>query len=48
MAYENLRAALEMADNTAKQVTSNYSEWTSFLTTASRLYKYPFDEQLLI
>ena len=48
MAYENLRAALEMADNTAKQVTSNYSEWTSFLTTASRLYKYPFPEQLMI
>ena len=32
----------------ATHITKNESEWTSYLTTAARLYKYPFKEQMLI
>ena len=38
----------ELADRTAHQITNSFSEWTAFLKTAARLYKYPFHEQLLI
>lgn len=37
-----------MADHTARQVTGSFGEWTAFLETAGRLYKYPFHEQLMI
>ena len=43
-----LQAALQLADDTARQVTGSYQAWTAFLTTAARLYKYPFPEQLMI
>ena len=32
----------QMADHTAKQITGSFGEWTAFLETAGRLYKYPF------
>ena len=32
----------------ATQLTGSWQEWAAFLTTASRLYKYPFHEQLMI
>lgn len=38
----------QMADHTAKQITGSFGEWTAFLETAGRLYKYPFHEQLMI
>ena len=38
----------QMADHTAKQITGSFGEWTAFLETAARLYKYPFHEQLMI
>ena len=38
----------QMADKMAVQLTGSWQEWTAFLTTASRLYKYPFHEQLMI
>ena len=38
----------EMADRTARQVTGSFGEWTAFLETMGRLYKYPFHEQVLI
>ena len=38
----------QMADDTATEITGSYQKWTAFLTTAARLYKYPFHEQLLI
>ena len=38
----------QMADQTAKQVTGSFGEWTAFLETMGRLYKYPFHEQLMI
>ena len=37
-----------MAEETARQVTGSREQWTAFLTTAARLYKYPYPEQLLI
>ena len=38
----------EFADRTARQITGSYRAWTSFLATAARLYKYPYNEQLMI
>ena len=38
----------QMADHTAEQITGSYQQWTAFLTTAARLYKYPYHEQLMI
>lgn len=38
----------QLADHTAKQITGSFGDWTSFLETAGRLYKYPFHEQLMI
>ena len=38
----------QMADHAATQITGSYQEWTAFLTTAARLYKYPYHEQLMI
>ncbi len=43
-----LQTYMQMADHTAKQITGSFGEWTAFLETASRLYKYPFHEQLMI
>ena len=37
-----------MASYTATHLTDSWQKWTAFLTTASRLYKYPFHEQLMI
>ena len=39
---------LQLSDLAAKQVASSYKEWTGFLCTVGRLYKYPFSDQLLI
>ena len=38
----------QMADQKAVELTKSWQEWTSFLTTAARLYKYPYHEQLMI
>ena len=38
----------QMAEKVAVQLTGSWQEWTGFLTTAARLYKYPFHEQLMI
>ena len=38
----------QIADQTAVRLTASWQEWAAFLTTASRLYKYPYHEQLLI
>ena len=37
-----------MADETARKITGSYLDWAAFLTTSSRLYKYPFHDQLMI
>ena len=38
----------QLADQTARQLTGSLQAWTGFLTTAARLYKYPYHEQLMI
>ena len=38
----------ELASHTAQTVTRDVDGWKRYLATASRLYKYRFDEQLLI
>ena len=38
----------QMAEKVAVQLTGSWQEWTGFLTTAARLYKYPFHEQMMI
>ena len=38
----------QMANRAEKQLTSNWKEWTGFLTTASRMYKYTYTDQLMI
>ena len=43
-----LQTYSELAEVTAKQLTDSTENWTSFLTTAARLYKYPYHEQLMI
>ena len=43
-----LQAYAQMADHTATQITGSHKRWTDFLTTAARLYKYPYNEQLMI
>lgn len=37
-----------MAEETARRITSSREQWTAFLTTASRLYKYSYPDQLMI
>ncbi|MBQ3702506.1 MAG: hypothetical protein II885_07100 [Oscillospiraceae bacterium] len=39
---------LNLAEQTARKITWNVGEWTAFLCTAGRLYKYSFPDQLLI
>ena len=38
----------QLADHMATQITASFQSWTDFLTTAARLYKYPYHEQLMI
>ena len=38
----------QMAEQVATQLTGSWQEWAGFLTTAARLYKYPFHEQMMI
>ena len=39
---------LALAQQTAKELTRYWENWTDYLTTASRLYKYSFADQLMI
>ena len=39
---------LALAQRTANGLTRYWENWTDYLTTASRLYKYPFADQLMI
>ena len=37
----------QMADTAERRFTSSYKSWTQFLRTAARLYKYPYNEQVM-
>ena len=39
---------LQFAEDTARRITGSIEGWTGFLDTSSRLYKYPYHEQLMI
>ena len=45
---DKLKSYANMAQGAASILTSSYERWTDFLSTASRLYKYPFAEQVMI
>lgn len=36
---------VNLAEKTAKRVSQNRESWMKFLTSAARIYKYPFKEQ---
>ena len=38
----------QMAEQVSTQLVGSWKEWTAFLITAARLYKYPFHEQMMI
>ena len=38
----------QMAEQVSTQLVGSWTEWTAFLSTAARLYKYPFHEQMMI
>lgn len=42
------QAYAQLADETARKISGDYLDWAAFLTTASRLYKYPYHDQLMI
>ncbi len=44
----NYQEFMQRADETALSLTRNSQNWTAFLTTAARLYKSPYNEQLMI
>ena len=43
-----LQSYMQMADEAQRQITGSFQGWTSFLSTAARLYKYPYAEQVMI
>ena len=43
-----LQVYREMADQAAVSLVQSHQNWTSFLQTMARLYKYPYHEQLMI
>ena len=43
-----LQTYMQMADEAQRQITGSYRGWTGSLTTAARLYKYPYAEQVMI
>lgn len=43
--YQTISA---LAEYTARNVAQSEDNWKHYLTTAARLYKYPFNEQMLI
>ena len=45
---DKLQPYLELAARTAEEITGSQRKWMSFLRTVSRLYKYPYQEQLMI
>lgn len=45
---DKIKNYVQLAGQTAAGLTRNLESWTGFLNTASRLYKYPFPDQILI
>ena len=47
MSHKTLYYA-QLAEDTARRLTGNWERWAGFLSTAARLYKYPYPDQLMI
>ena len=45
---EKVEQVTGLVQDTTQSFCGNWENWTSFLTTASRLYKYPYEEQVMI
>ena len=45
---DKLKSYAALAQGAVSILTGSYERWTDFLSTASRLYKYPFVEQAMI
>ena len=45
---DKLQLYTVIADYTASHLTDSWQQWTAFLATASRLYKYSYYDQLMI
>lgn len=43
-----LQVYRQMSEQAQRQLTGSLERWQSFLTTAARLYKYPYHEQVMI
>ena len=43
-----IQAYSQIADRAASNLTGSAHDWTAFLSTAARMYKYPYHEQLMI
>lgn len=43
-----LQRITELAQDKTRTLTSNYENWTAFLSSSAWLYKYPFHKQVLI
>ena len=48
MASNRFYQVAQLSDDTTKQLASSAEEWKKFLVTASRMYRYQFEDQLLI
>ena len=48
MGKEKYKIVSQLLNETMREISSGEENWTKFLTTSSRLYKYPFKEQVLI
>ena len=45
---KKLQLLSKLAEETAKRITGSLADWTGFLTTVGRLYRYNYHEQLMI
>lgn len=48
MTHNTTKSIHNLAISTAKKITRSEAEWKNYLRSASKLYKYPFKDQLLI
>lgn len=45
---ERIEQVSQLVESTTQSLCGSWANWTQFLTTASRLYKYPYEEQVMI
>lgn len=48
MGKQKYKIVSQLLDETMQEISHSEENWCRFLTTSSRLYKYPFEEQVLI